>query len=194
MRLQVYSFEGVIPVVDPSAFVHPSAVLIGKVLIGPGVFIGPCASLRGDFGRLIVRAGANVQDGCVMHGYPETDTVVEENGHIGHGSVLHGCIVRRDAMVGMNAVIMDRAEVGEASIIAASAFVKSDWIVPARVLVAGVPARVVRALSEEEIAAKRKGTQTYQALARRSLASMQRVSPLSSPEEGWGAEGEGSPR
>lgn len=97
-------------------------------------------------------------------------------------------------MVGMNAVIMDRAEVGEASIIAASAFVKSDWIVPARVLVAGVPARVVRALSEEEIAAKRKGTQTYQALARRSLASMQRVSPLSSPEEGWGAEGEGSPR
>lgn len=184
MRLQVYSFEGVIPVVDPSAFVHPSAVLIGNVIIGPGVFVGPCASLRGDFGRLIVRAGANIQDTCVMHGYPETDTVVEENGHIGHGAVLHGCIVRRDAMVGMNAVIMDRAEVGEAAIIAACAFVKADWVIPARVLVAGVPARVVRALSEEEISAKRRGTQTYQALARRSCATMQAVSPLSVPGPG----------
>lgn len=184
MRLQVYSFEGIVPVVDPSAFVHPSVVLIGNVIIGPGVFVGPCASLRGDFGRLIVREGANVQDGCVMHGYPETDTVVEENGHIGHGAVLHGCIVRRDAMVGMNAVIMDRAEVGEAAIVAACAFVKTDWCIPARVLVAGVPARVVRALGDEEIAAKRRGTEVYQALARRSLATMQVTSPLSAPEPG----------
>ncbi len=184
MHLQVYSFEGVIPVVDASAFVHPSAVLIGNVIIGPGVFVGPCASLRGDFGRLIIREGANIQDGCVMHGYPDTDTVVEEYGHIGHGSVLHGCVVRRDAMVGMNAVIMDRAEVGEASIIAACAFVKTDWVVPPRVLVAGVPARVVRELGEAEIAAKRRGTETYQALARRSMATMQVVSPLAVPEPG----------
>ena len=105
-----YSIEGVIPVVHPSAYVHPTAVLIGDVHIGPNCYVGPNASLRGDFGRIVLLAGANVQDNCVMHGFPQQDTVVEENGHIGHGAVLHSCIVRRDALVGMNAVVMDEAE------------------------------------------------------------------------------------
>ena len=110
-----YSIEGVVPVVDPSAYVHPSAVLIGDVIIGPECYVGPCASLRGDFGRIVLERGANVQDTCVIHGFPQRDTVVEENGHIGHGAVLHSCVVRRDALVGMNAVVMDDAEVCEAS-------------------------------------------------------------------------------
>ena len=147
---RVYAFEGMVPVVDPTAFVHPSAVLIGDVMIGAGVFIGPCASLRGDFGRLIVMAGSNIQDGCVMHGFPGTDTVVEEYGHVGHGAVLHGCTLRRNVMIGMNAVIMDEAEIGESAIVAASSFVKTGMRVPPRVLVAGVPGRVVRELSDED--------------------------------------------
>ena len=93
MTLTVYAIDGITPVVDPTAYVHPSAVLIGDVIVGAGCYIGPCASLRGDFGRLEVRAGANLQDSCVMHGFPGTDTIVEEDGHIGHGAVLHGCIV-----------------------------------------------------------------------------------------------------
>ena len=173
-----YSLEGVIPVVDPSAYVHPSAVLIGDVIVGPGCYIGPAACLRGDFGRIVLQAGANVQDTCVIHGFPEQETVVEENGHIGHGAVLHSCVVRRDALVGMNAVVMDEAEVGEQAIVAACAFIAAGVKVPPRTLVAGVPAKVVRALSEAEVAWKLEGTRVYQDLTKRSLASMVEVQPL----------------
>ncbi len=184
--IKVYAFEGMIPVVEPSSFVHPSAVLIGDVIIGANVFIGPCASLRGDFGRLIVMAGSNIQDGCVMHGYPGTDTVVEENGHVGHGAVLHGCTLRRNVMVGMNAVVMDDVEIGESSIIAASSFVKARMIVPPRVLVAGVPGRIVRELTDEEVAGKTRGTATYQKLTQRSLATMEYVDALTAVEPNRG--------
>lgn len=177
-----YAIEGVIPVVHPSAYIHPSAVLIGDVVVGPDCYVGPCACLRGDFGRIVLERGANVQDTCVVHGFPEHDTVVEENGHIGHGAVLHSCVVRRDALVGMNAVVMDEAEVGAATIVAACAFVPAGMKLPPRSLVAGMPAKVRRELSDEEVAWKRAGTLTYQELTRRSLASLVEVAPLPSPE------------
>lgn len=177
-----YSIEGVIPVVDPTAYVHPTAVLIGDVIVGPDCYIGPCASLRGDFGRIVLQRGANVQDTCVIHGFPAADTVVEENGHIGHGAVLHSCVVRRDALVGMNAVVMDEADIGEKTIIAASAFVRAGMKVPPRSLLAGVPATVLRELSEEEIAWKLEGTLTYQDLTKRCLATMKEVQPLAEME------------
>ncbi|HWZ70743.1 MAG TPA: phenylacetic acid degradation protein PaaY [Casimicrobiaceae bacterium] len=182
MRIKVFAVNGVTPVVDPSAFVHPSAVLIGDVIVGAQCYVGPAASLRGDFGRIEMRAGANVQDCCVMHGFPGTDTVVEEEGHIGHGAILHGCIVRRNALVGMNAVINDNAEVGESAIVAAMAFVKAGMVVPPRTLAAGVPAKIVRVLTEQELAWKVEGTQSYHELTRRSLATMVEAEPLSAPE------------
>lgn len=178
ISLRVYAIDGIVPVVDPTAFVHPSAVLIGDVIVGPDCYVGPCASLRGDFGRIILERGANVQDTCVMHGFPGTDTVVEENGHIGHGAVLHGCRIQRNALVGMNAVIMDNAVIGEATIVAACAFVKAGAEIPAGCLVAGMPAKVVRQLSEQEIAWKSDGTRTYHELTRRSLATMVETAPL----------------
>ena len=178
-----YALEGVVPVVDPSAYVHPTAVLIGDVIVGPGCYVGPGASLRGDFGRIVLERGSNVQDNCVIHGFPDQDTVVEENGHSGHGAVLHSCVVRRDALVGMNAVVMDEAEVGESAIVAACAFVPAGMKVPARSLVTGVPARVRRQLGDEEIAWKQEGTQTYQDLTRRCLASLVEVQPLAAAEE-----------
>ena len=173
-----YAIDGVVPVVDPSAYVHPTAVLIGDVHIGPGSYIGPGASLRGDFGRIVVRDGANVQDNCVMHGFPGHDTVVETNGHIGHGAVLHSCVVRRDAMVGMNAVVMDDADIGEKAIVAACAFVPAGMQVPPRTLATGMPAKVRRELTDAEIAWKLEGTQTYQELTRRCHASLREVAPL----------------
>jgi phenylacetic acid degradation protein len=173
-----YSIEGLVPVVDPSAYVHPSAVLIGDVIVGPNCYVGPCASLRGDFGRIVLKAGANVQDTCVMHGFPTADTVVEENGHIGHGAVLHSCVVGRDALVGMNAVVMDEAVIGEQSIVAAASFVRAGMHVPARTLVAGVPAKLVRDLRDDEIAWKLQSTLIYQDLSRRCLASMEEVQPI----------------
>lgn len=180
MNPMVYAIDGVTPVVDPTAYVHPSAVLIGDVLVAAHCYIGPFASLRGDFGRIEVRAGANVQDSCVMHGFPGTDTIVEEDGHIGHGAILHGCIVGRNALIGMNAVINDNARVGEDAFVAAMAFVKARFVVPPRTLVAGIPAKIVRALTAEEIAWKIEGTASYQELARRSLATMQAVPALTS--------------
>lgn len=183
-ELKVYAIDGIVPVVDPTAYVHPSAILIGDVIIGPGCYVGPCASLRGDFGRLILERGANVQDTCVMHGFPGTDTVVEEDGHIGHGAVLHGCRIKRNALVGMNAVIMDNVVIGEEAIIAASAFVKAGVEIPPRVLVAGVPAKVIRPLSEDEIRWKGQGTATYQDLTRRCLATLHETVPLTAVEPG----------
>ncbi|WP_428506274.1 phenylacetic acid degradation protein PaaY [Roseateles sp.] len=179
-----YSIDGVIPVVHPSAHVHPTAVLIGDVHIGPGCYIAPLASLRGDFGRIEIHEGANVQDSCVVHGFPDSLTVVERNGHIGHGAVLHGCIVRHDALVGMNAVVMDAAEVGAYSIVAACAFVRAGLKLPERSLIAGLPAKVMRELSEDEISWKRAGTETYQDLTLRCLASLQEVAPLAQEDAG----------
>ncbi|SEI70643.1 phenylacetic acid degradation protein [Allopseudospirillum japonicum] len=177
-----YRLEGVTPVVDPSAYVHPTAVLIGDVIVGPGVYVGPNACLRGDFGRLILEKGANIQDTCVMHGFPGTDTVVEEDGHIGHGAVLHGCRVGRNALIGMNAVIMDGAVIGEASIVAATAFVKAGFECAPRSLVVGAPAEVKRQLSEQEIAWKVAGTQEYQRLVTRCHDSLQECVPLTQVE------------
>jgi phenylacetic acid degradation protein len=173
-----YAIDDVVPVVDPSAFVHPTAVLIGDVIVGPDCYVGPCASLRGDFGRIVLERGANVQDTCVIHGSPQLDTVVEEDGHIGHGAVLHACVVRRDALVGMNAVVLDEAEIGEQTIVAACAFVPAGTRIPARSLVAGIPAKVRRALTDEELAAKREGTLAYQELTVRCLASLHETLPL----------------
>ncbi|MBS0455637.1 MAG: phenylacetic acid degradation protein PaaY [Proteobacteria bacterium] len=177
-----YSIEGVIPVIDPSAHVHPTAVLIGDVIVGPDCYVGPCASLRGDFGRIVLHKGANVQDTCVIHGFPDQDTVVEEHGHIGHGAVLHSCVVRRDALVGMNAVVMDKAEIGAFSIVAACAFVPAGMKVPPRSLAAGMPAKVKRELTDAEIAWKLEGTLTYQDLTRRCLDTLAEVAPLSAIE------------
>jgi len=182
MKLTVYAIDGVTPVVDPTAYVHPSAVLIGDVIVGAGCYIGPAACLRGDFGRLDIRAGANVQDTCVLHAFPGHDTLVEEDGHIGHGAVLHGCIIQRNALVGMNAVVNDNAVIGESAIVAAMAFVKAGMIVPPRTLVAGVPAKVVRALTEMELAWKVECTESYHQLTRRSLATMRATTPLAAPE------------
>ena len=107
-----YEIDGFRPVVHPSSFVHPTATLIGDVHVGPGCYVGPGAAMRGDFGRLIMGAGANLQDNCVVHGFPMSDTVLEDESHIGHGAIIHGCVVRRNALIGMNAVINDGAEIG----------------------------------------------------------------------------------
>ena len=182
MAVRVWAINGITPVIDPSAFVHPSAVLIGDVIVGAGCYVGPLASLRGDFGRLELRAGANIQDSCIMHGFPGTDTIVEEDGHIGHGAILHGCVVKRNALVGMNAVVNDNAVVGESAIVAAMAFVKAGMVVPPRMLVAGVPAKILRELSEQELAWKIEGTQSYQELTRRSRATMIETEALAAVE------------
>jgi phenylacetic acid degradation protein len=182
--MPVYRLEGVTPVVHPEAFVHETAVLIGDVQVGAGCYIGPHASLRGDFGRILVGPGANLQDTCVMHSFPGKDCVVERDGHIGHGAVLHGCRIGTNAMVGMNAVVMDDAVIGESSIVAAVAFVPANFACPPRSLVMGVPAKVKRELSDREIEWKTRGTLEYQQLAVRCRATLERTEALPEAEPG----------
>ncbi len=177
-----YQIDGITPVVSPDSFVHPTAVIIGDVIIGKNVYIGPNASLRGDFGRLIIKNGANIQDNCVMHGFPQFDTIVEEDGHIGHGAILHGCHIKRNALVGMNSVIMDGAIIGENSIVGACAFVKAETTFPENVLIVGTPAKVLRSLTEQEITWKSSGTKDYQQLVTRCLDSFKQIEPLSEIE------------
>ncbi|MEP6608593.1 MAG: phenylacetic acid degradation protein PaaY [Burkholderiaceae bacterium] len=179
-----YEINGVVPVVDATAFVHPTAVLTGDVIVGPRCYVGPAASLRGDFGRIVLQAGSNVQDCCVMHGFPGTDTLIEEDGHVGHGAVLHGCVVKRNAMVGMNAVVMDEAVVGESAIVAACAFVKAGFQIPPGSLAVGTPAKILRTLTDDELAWKISGTKSYQELTVRSLHTLREVEPLLEVEPG----------
>jgi len=170
--VRVYAIDGVVPYVHPESYVHPTASLVGDVIVEAGCYIGPGASLRGDFGRLVMRRGSNLQDNCIVHGFPRRETVIEEEGHIGHGAVLHGCRIGRNALIGMSAVIMDDAVIGADAMVAALAFVKAGFEVPPGMLAAGIPARVVRALGEEDRRWKAEATREYQELARRSLASM----------------------
>ena len=173
-----YEFEGVRPVVHPTAFVHPTASVIGDVTIGAGCLVGPVASLRGDIGRIVMRDGSNVQDNCTVHVFPGKTCLIEEDGHVGHGAVLHGCTVGRNALIGMNAVIMDDAVIGANSFVAAMSFVKAAMQVPEGSLVAGVPAEVKRELGADEITWKSTGTAVYQHLAARYLATLREAEPL----------------
>jgi len=180
--MSVWSWDGIVPVIDPSAFVHPDATVIGDVIVGPGAYVGPQCVLRGDFGRIEIGAGANVQETCVVHAFPNLGVTVEASGHIGHGAVLHGCRIGRNAMVGMNAVVMDGAEIGENSIVAAMAFVKAGAKIPPRSLAVGSPARVTRELTDEEIDWKTRGTGVYQRLAVEARDKLAPAEPLSAPE------------
>ena len=181
-----YSIDGLTPVVHPTAYVHPSAVLIGDVIVGPHCYIGPLAALRGDFGRIVLEEGANLQDTCVMHGFPASDTVVERNGHVGHGAVLHGCRVGEDALIGMNAVVLDNAHIAPRCIVSAGALVKAGFQCEEQSLVLGSPAKVTRRLSDDEVAWKQTGTRAYQQLTRRCLESLRECQPLSEIEPGRG--------
>lgn len=181
--LRVYSFEGMIPVVAVSSYVHPSAVLIGDVHVAEECFIGPGCYLRGDMGRLVVGRGSNLQDGCIMHGYPGTVTVVEEECHVGHGATLHGCTLKRGAFIGMRSIIMDDAVVGESAMVGAGSLVRSGIYVKPGSLVTGTPARLVRMLTADEIARNADGPKVYQELTRRYLKDLLDVEPITTDAE-----------
>ncbi|MEL0614928.1 phenylacetic acid degradation protein PaaY [Marinomonas arenicola] len=173
-----YRIDGVTPVVHPTAYVHPTAVLIGDVIIKQGCYVGPGACIRGDFGRITMEQESNLQDNCVVHGFAGSHTVIGKRGHIGHGAILHGCVIGEDTLVGMNAVVMDQADIGAESIIAAAAFVKSKFSCEPRSLLMGSPAKVTRQVSDEELKWKQTGTQEYVNLTTRCLDSLVECNPL----------------
>lgn len=176
--MPIYAIDDLIPVIKSNTYVHPSAEIIGDVIIEEHCYIGPNAVLRGDFGRIYVGHHSNVQDSCVCHSFPDKDCHLEPYSHIGHGAILHGCRVGENAMVGMNAVVMDDAVIGKESMVAACAFVKAKFECPPRSMVMGTPAKIARQLSEQEVTWKSQGTQEYVELAKRSIDTMRQVEPL----------------
>lgn len=173
-----YSFKGFVPVVHPSAYVHPLAAVTGNVIIGKDVYIGPGAALRGDWGGIVIEDGCNVQESCTIHMFPGVTVLLKEGAHIGHGAIIHGATVGRNVMVGMNAVLMDEVEVGDESIIGALSFVNANSKIPPRSLVVGNPYKIIKEVSDEMIAWKTKGTRLYQMLPQDCYDSLRECTPL----------------
>jgi len=174
----IYEFEGLVPVVHPSAFVHPNATITGNVIIGRDVYVGPGAAIRGDWGGIVIEDGCNVQENCTVHMFPGVTVVLEAGAHIGHGAVVHGARIGRNALVGMNAVVMDNAVVGAGCIVGALCFVPTGMEIPERKVVVGNPARVVKDVSDEMLAWKTEGTRLYQALPAQLHRSLKPCEPL----------------
>ncbi len=160
-----YEFKGVRPVVHESSFIHPLAAVTGNVSIGKSVYIGPGAAIRGDFGKIIIEDGCNVQENCTIHMFPGVTVLLKENAHIGHGAVIHGSTIGRNCLIGMNAVIMDNVDLGDECIVGALSFIKADEKIPARSVLVGNPAKIIKRVSDEMITWKTEGTKFYQQLA-----------------------------
>lgn len=173
-----YQFNGFTPVVHPKSFVHPQATIIGNVIIGKDVYVGPSAVIRGDWGEIIIEDGCNVQENCTVHMFPGTTTYLRMGAHIGHGAIIHGANIGANSLIGMNAVIMDEAEIGIECIIGALCFVKSKMVIPKRSLVVGNPAKIIKQVSDEMISWKTKGTKLYQSLPEICQETMKECSPL----------------
>jgi len=172
-----YAFNGYRPVVHPSAFVHPQAVVTGNVIIGKKCYIGPGAALRGDWGQIILEDGCNVQENCTIHMFPGVTVLLKEGAHIGHGAIIHGATIGRNCLVGMNAVIMDNVELGDESIVGALSFVKEGAVFAPRSLVLGNPAKLVKTVSDEIINWKTEGTRLYQQLPKEMKKSWKKCKP-----------------
>ena len=174
----IFEFEGIVPVVHETAFVHPHAAVTGNVIIGRDVYVGPGAAIRGDFGAIVIEDGCNVQENCTVHMFPGVTVVLEEGAHVGHGAIVHGARLGRNCLIGMNAVIMDNAVVGAGSVVGALCFVPAEMQIPERKVVVGNPARIVKDVSDEMLAWKTEGTKIYQGLPARMRASWREAEPL----------------
>ena len=177
-----YSFEGFIPVVKESSFIHPQATIIGNVIIGENVYIGPGAVIRGDWGKIIIEDGCNVQENCTIHLFPGTTTLLKKGAHIGHGAIIHGGTIGENSLIGMNAVVMDEALIGKECIIGALTFIPTKSNLPARSLAVGNPYKIIKQVSDEMIAWKTKGTELYQKLPQDCKDTMEECTPLKEEE------------
>jgi phenylacetic acid degradation protein len=179
----VYEFDGFIPVIHESAFIHPNATVTGNVIIGRDVYVGPGAAIRGDWGAIEIADGCNVQENCTVHMFPGVTVVLEESAHIGHGAIVHGARIGRNSLIGMNAVVMDNAVIGAECIVGALCFVPAEMEIPPRKVVVGNPAKVVKDVSDEMIAWKTRGTRLYQSLPAQLRDSLKAVEPLREVDE-----------
>ena len=181
--MAIYEFNGFKPVVHPTAFVHPQAAVTGNVIIGADVYVGPGAAIRGDWGKIIINDGCNVQENCTIHMFPGTTVTLHEGAHIGHGAIIHGATIGKNSLVGMNSVVMDDVIIEEECIIGALCFVPAKMEIEKRSLVVGNPAKIIKKVSDKMMAWKTKGTQLYQALPKECHETLKPCEPLIREEE-----------
>ena len=174
----VYSFKDFIPVIHESSFIHPQASVTGHVVIGKDCYIGPGAALRGDWGKIVIEDGCNVQENCTVHMFPGITVTLKVNAHIGHGAIIHGATIGRNCLVGMNSVIMDNVELGDECIVGALSFIKEGEKIPSRSLVAGNPGKIIKEVTDEMIAWKTKGTDLYRSLPNDMVEHRRECEPL----------------
>jgi len=174
----IYEYDGFVPVIHETAFVHPLASVIGNVQIGANVFVGSGAAIRGDIGKIIIEDGCNVQENCIIHMFPGKTVRLKEMAHIGHGAIVHGANVGRNTLIGMNAVLMDDAEIGDECVIGALCFVPAGKEIPNRSVGVGNPVKLVKEVSDKMLGWKTEGTLLYQKLAADSHKGLKEVEPL----------------
>ena len=180
--MAIYEFKGFKPVIHESAFIHPQAAVTGNVFIGANVYIGPGAAIRGDWGKIIIEDGCNVQENCTVHMFPGTTTILKKGAHIGHGAIIHGGIIGENCLIGMNSVVMDDVVMGNECIVGALTFVPAKMEIPNRSLLVGNPAKIIKQVSDEMIAWKTKGTKLYQALPKECYEDLKECEPLREEE------------
>lgn len=179
----IYEFNGIRPVVHPSSFIHPQATVTGHVVIGRDVYIGPGCALRGDWGKIVIEDGCNVQENCIIHMFPGVTVILKASAHIGHGAIIHGANIGKNCLVGMNAVIMDEVELGDECIVGALSFIRQGEKIPSRSLVVGNPAKIIRQVSEEMMSWKTEGTKLYQLLPQQCHDTLKPCLPLEQDTE-----------
>ncbi len=150
--MSISAFCDKVPQFALGVFVHPDATIIGDVVLDPGVTVWPGAVLRGDIERISVAAETSIQDGVVIHTEPGSPVVIGHGCMIGHGAIVHGAVIGDGSLIGMHATLLDGAEIGEQSIVGANALVLGRRAYPRRSLLIGTPARVVRGLTDEDLA------------------------------------------
>lgn len=174
----IYEFNGIKPVIHPSSFVHPQAVVTGNVIIGQDVYIGPGCALRGDWGKIVIEDGCNVQENCTVHMFPGVTVLLKKSAHIGHGAIIHGATIGKNCLIGMNAVIMDEVELGDECIVGALCFIKQGEKIPSRSMVVGNPSKIIKKVGDEMMAWKTEGTKLYQQLPQQCFQTLKPCEPL----------------
>lgn len=182
--MAIYSYKNYKPVIHESAYIHPLAAVTGNVIIGKDVYIGPGAAIRGDWGKIVIKNGCNVQENCTIHMFPGVTVTLEEGAHVGHGAIIHGAHLGKNCLIGMNAVIMDNVKIGAGCIIGALAFVKEGTEIPNRKVVVGNPAKIVKDVSDEMLKWKTEGTGWYQRLPKELHETLKECEPLREVPEG----------
>jgi phenylacetic acid degradation protein len=177
----IYKFNGHIPVIHESSFIHPQASVTGNVTIGKNVYVGPGAAIRGDWGQVVIEDGCNIQENCTIHMFPGVTVLLKEAAHIGHGAIIHGATIGKNTLIGMNAVIMDNVIIGDESIVGSLSFIKADSIFENRAVIVGNPAKKIKDVSDEMLAWKTEGTKLYQQLPKEMFERWEACEPLRTP-------------